>query len=247
MSHFVWESPGNYARVHQTQMKSAPLGLSSARKDGTLSEESLSEFQLTPLYVLATVFNTGLMAPRSKAHKQRLNALAHVQNPGRKKAQPHPDSSSQLPVIGPRGGTSKWTVIRIQARVQQQVQEAGVARQHSPSLASHQGSHSRTPSQQPSAGPHPNAKTAILEDARSRLERKLRSKRHLPCGWQDQNWHRQVLELLNKRLLNPLQNTKILALSVVHGYHRKEKAARRLLAHEKEWISNGTIPESKQG
>jgi ATP-dependent protease ClpP protease subunit len=48
-------------------------------------------------------------------------------------------------------------------------------------------------------------------------------------------------------LLNPLQSTKILALSVVHGYHRKEKAARRLLAHERDWISNGTIPESKQG
>jgi hypothetical protein len=99
------------------------------------------------------------MAPRSKAHKQRLNALARVENPGRKKAQPHPDSSGQLPIIGPRGGTSKWTAIRIQARVRQQVQDASVASQHLPSLASHQRSPSRTPSQQPSAGPHPDAKT----------------------------------------------------------------------------------------
>jgi hypothetical protein len=182
--HFVWESSGNYARVHQTQRWHAPLGLSSARKDGTLSDESLSESETYPT-VLATVFNIGSMAPRSKAHKQRLNALAQVENPGRKKTQPPPDSSSQLPVIGPRGGASKWTAIRIQARVRQQVQDASVASQHLPSLASHQRSPSRTPSQQPSAGPHPDAKTAVLEDARSRLERKLRSKRHIPCGWQD--------------------------------------------------------------
>jgi hypothetical protein len=114
MMHFVWESSGNYARVHQTQRWHAPLGLSSARKDGTLSDESLSESETYPT-VLATVFNIGSMAPRSKAHKQRLNALAQVENPGRKKTQPPPDSSSQLPVIGPRGGASKWTAIWIQA------------------------------------------------------------------------------------------------------------------------------------
>jgi len=52
-----------------------------------------------------------------------------------------------------------------------------------------------------------------------------------------------------KRNLTPIHpvSYRLLALSVVHGYHRKEKAERRLLAHEKDWISKGAIPESKQG
>ena len=177
------------------------------------------------------------MAPRSKAHKQRLNALAQVENPERKKAQPHPDSSGQRPIIGPHRGTSKSTVIRIQAQLCQccipafAVIRITLAFPFSDSCTT--AIHWSTPGCK-------NCRTG---------RRPLPSGRETPVqrGWQDQNWHRQVLELLNKRLLNPLQSTKILALSVVHGYHRQEKAAWRLLAHEKDCISDGTIPESKQG
>jgi len=76
-------------------------------------------------------------------------------------------------------------------------------------------------------------RAVILEEARSQLERKLHSARHKPSGKQSINWHRQVLDLLNRLLLEPSNsensnwNPRVLALQIVRAYHRTSKDAVR--------------------
>ncbi|KAI5846049.1 hypothetical protein BZA05DRAFT_406817 [Tricharina praecox] len=223
------------------------------------------------------------MGRRSRLYQQRMNALAHVQNPGRKKS--HPSVAEDLPappptsdngssqdtvaplenmhsppqdmhspppiIVGPRGGTSRWTATRLRRRAQdenatelQMLPPASPP--HQPLMDEEEASGSLVTSTDTDPDTDPFS-VPILEDARSRLEKKLRSVLQRPSGLQDQNWHRQVLELLNKQLVEPEKSRRRLDLEVVHGYHLKEKAARRLLAHEKEWITVGVIPLSRKG
>jgi hypothetical protein len=99
-------------------------------------------------------------------------------------------------------------------------------------------------------------KGVLLQDGVNRMEKTLRSKRLAPIGWQDKNWHRQVLEMCNRQLRQlkyghyfGRTDTKRreIALSIAGSYNRGWKAATRILNHERQWILEGTIPLSKQG
>jgi hypothetical protein len=182
------------------------------------------------------------MGRRSRAKEQRLNNCNRARLAKAEKATmpiPSPDESplghparesspnlecpavgpATRSAIGPRGGTSRWTAWR-----------------------------ARRPKKKPQYPSHDEdryeSRVLKLKGARIRLKKKLRSPRQKPMGEMDQDWHRQVLQLINKQLFQPNRNRALLALSVVEGYGRNRKVARRLLMHENLWITTGSIPQS---
>jgi NOL1/NOP2/fmu family ribosome biogenesis protein len=88
------------------------------------------------------------------------------------------------------------------------------------------------------------------------MEKTLRSKRLAPTGWQDRNWHQQVLEMCNRQLqqknyghyLGRSDTTRLeIALSIAAGFNRHKKVVDHISQHERQWIMKGTIPLSTQG
>jgi siroheme synthase len=88
------------------------------------------------------------------------------------------------------------------------------------------------------------------------MEKIIRSKRLAPTGWQDRNWHQQVLQMCNRQLRQiqygnssgRADTTRMeIALSIVAGYGRGRKSAERLIQSERKWIMDETISLCPKG
>jgi hypothetical protein len=144
------------------------------------------------------------MGRRSRAKEQRLNNCNRARLAKAEKATipiPSPDKSplshparqsspslecstvepATPSAIGPRGGASRWTAWRARRKKKK------------PQYPSHAEDRYET-------------RVLKLKEARIRLKKKLRSPRQKPMGEMDQDWHRQVLQLINKQLFQPKRN-----------------------------------------